>query len=83
MAPTVTNLYEAKTNLSRLVDRAAAQEEIIIATNGVPRARLLPLATASLPREPGGWEGLVFIADDFDAPLPRYLIAGFRDVLWT
>lgn len=79
MPPVVTNLYEAKTNLSRLVDRAAAGEEIIIAKNGVPRARLLPLATVSRPREPGGWEGQVFVSDDFDAPLPPDVTSGFMD----
>jgi prevent-host-death family protein len=75
--PTVFNLYDAMTNLSQLVDRAAAGEEIIIAKNGVPLARLVPLDTQSLPRTPGGWEGRVQIADDFDAPLPAELLAAF------
>ncbi len=77
MARVMTNLYEAKTNLSQLVDRAAAGEEIIIAKNGVPRARLVPLPEQVLPRRPGGWEGRIFIADDFDAPLPDEVLAGF------
>ena len=77
MAPIVSNLYEAKTNLSQLVDRAAAGEEIIIAKNGVPLARLVPLEVGSLPRTPGGWENGVRIADDFDAPLPPDLLAAF------
>ena len=76
MPPVVSNLYEAKTNLSKLVDRAAAGEEIIIAKNGVPLARLVPLEQPS-PRQPGGWEGRVTIADDFDAPLPDEILAGF------
>lgn len=75
--PTVSNLYDAKTNLSQLVDRAAAGEEIIIAKNGVPLARLVPLEAQSMPRTPGGWEGRVQIADDFDAPLPAELLAAF------
>lgn len=77
MPPIVSNLYEAKTNLSQLVDRAAAGEEIIIAKNGVPLARLVALETRAVERTPGGWEGRVQIADDFDAPLPSDLLAAF------
>lgn len=77
MPPAVSNLYDAKTNLSRLVDRAAAGEEIIIAKNGVPLARLVPLEARAAPRTPGGWEGAVRIAEDFDAPLPPELLAAF------
>lgn len=77
MPPVVTNLYEAKTNLSQLVDRAAAGEEIVIAKNGVPQARLMPLPRHATPRKPGGWEGRVQISDDFDDPLPADILAGF------
>lgn len=77
MPPVVSNLYEAKTNLSQLVDRAAAGEEIIIAKNGVPLARLVPMETGPIRRTPGGWEGKVTIADDFDEPLPAELLAAF------
>ena len=49
----------------------------LIAKNGVPLARLVPLAEQTTPREPGGWEGRVTIADDFDAPLPSDVLAGF------
>ncbi|HUH04991.1 MAG TPA: type II toxin-antitoxin system prevent-host-death family antitoxin, partial [Kofleriaceae bacterium] len=61
MPPVVSNLYDAKTNLSQLVDRAAAGEEIIIAKNGVPLARLVPLREQTTPRRPGGWEGRVIV----------------------
>ena len=73
----ISNVYEAKTNLSQLVDRAAAGEEIIIANNGVPLARLMPLEPRPARRVPGGWEHGVKIADDFDAPLPPDLLAAF------
>ena len=76
MAVTV-NLYEAKTHLSELVDRAAAGEEIVIAKAGSPMARLVPLAGAERGRIPGGWEGLIWIAEDFDAPLPAEVLHGF------
>jgi prevent-host-death family protein len=75
----VSNLYEAKTNLSQLVDRAAAGEEIIIAKNGVPLARLMPLEPRPDRRVPGGWEHGAKISDDFDAPLPPELIAAFGE----
>ena len=69
------NLYEAKTSLSKLVERAAAGEEIIIAKAGKPKARLVPLADCGL-RKPGGWEGKVWVADDFDEPLPPEILEG-------
>ena len=74
----VFNLYEAKTSLSRLVDRAAAGEEIVIAKNGVPLARLVALAGKKKRRRPGGWEGRVVVSDDFDEPLPAGIQAAFE-----
>jgi len=71
------NLYEAKTRLSEPVDRAAAGEEIVIAKAGSPKARLVPLSMTGKPRKPGGWEGQVWIADDFDAPLPPHVLKHF------
>jgi prevent-host-death family protein len=79
--PVVSNLYDAKTNLSQLVDRAAAGEEIIIAKNGVPLARLVPLRAEDSPRRPGGWEGQVYVSEDFDAPLPADVLAGLTATL--
>lgn len=67
MPPFVT-LYEAKTHLSGLVDRAAAGEEIVIAKNGVPRARLVPLAPRGEARKPANAMRIRRIAADFDAP---------------
>ena len=73
----MVNLYEAKTHLSVLVDRAADGEEIVIAKAGKPRARLMPISTAQKRRRPGGGKGKVWVADDFDAPLPPDLLAAF------
>ena len=79
MAKTV-NLYDAKTQLSQLVEDAANGEEIIIAKAGKPRARLVPLASRRPLRNPGGWTGQVWIADDFDDELsPEDLSAWYRD----
>lgn len=73
----IVNIYEAKTNLSKLVERAAAGEEIIIAKAGTPRARLIGLPATSKPRQPGGWESGIWIADDFDDPLPADTLSAF------
>jgi prevent-host-death family protein len=72
------NLYEAKTHLSQLVDRAAQGEEIIIAKAGKPRARLVPFREATAPREPGNLLGITFIAEDFDEPLPPDIQSAFE-----
>lgn len=73
----VYNLYEAKTHLSQLVDRVAKGEEILIAKAGKPLARLVPPKAAPVRRQPGGWEGKVQIADNFDDPLPPDLQTAF------
>lgn len=65
------NLYEAKSTLSSLVDRAAAGEEILIAKNGRPLAKLVPLPHATAPRRPAGALRVMYIAPDFDAPDPE------------
>jgi prevent-host-death family protein len=72
----VVNVHEAKTHLSRLLERVAAGEEIVIAKAGRPVARLVPYQEELEPRKPGGWEGRVWIADDFDE-LPPDLLAAF------
>ena len=73
----IVKLYEAKTNLSDIVERAAAGEEFIIAKGDVPKARLVPLASKRGKRAPGGWEGRVWTSDDFDAPLPAEIAGAF------
>lgn len=71
------NLYEAKTQLSQLVDRAAAGEEIIIAKAGRPLARLVPLGARLQPRPLGLLRGQVRMGEDFDDPLPETMRLGF------
>jgi prevent-host-death family protein len=65
------SLYDAKTHLSSLVDRAAAGEEIVITKNGVPLAKLVGAPAATEPRRPAHALGVTWIADDFDAPDPE------------
>ncbi len=77
MATTV-NIHEAKTHLSRLLARAAAGEEIIIAKAGKPIARLEPVATAPSGRTPGSARDRIWVAPDFDAPLPEDIIQAFE-----
>jgi len=72
------SLYQAKTQLSRLVDRAAAGEEIVIAKSGRPRARLVPLEDTRGLRVPGRGKGGWRLGKDFDAPLPDEVIRGFE-----
>jgi prevent-host-death family protein len=77
---TTINIHAAKTQLSRLVDQAAAGEEIIIAKAGKPIARLTSLgAKAELPKRRAGLlAGKLVIPDDFDAPLPDDLLDAFE-----
>ena len=60
------NIHEAKTQLSRLVDRAAAGEEIVISRSGKPVARLMPLAPPARDRTLGLLSGKVVIGPEFD-----------------
>jgi prevent-host-death family protein len=72
------NVHEAKTHLSRLLRRVAAGEEIIISRAGKPVARLVPATAPAQPRELGRHHGEIWIADDFDAPLPADVLAALE-----
>jgi prevent-host-death family protein len=72
------NIHAAKTQLSRLVEDAAAGEEIIIAKAGRPVARLCPLTAAKPKRVLGRLNGKLHIPDDFDAPLPDEVLDAFE-----
>ena len=61
------NMHEAKTNLSRLVDRAAAGEEVVIARAGTPVARLVSVEAAKPRRQPGFWRGKLILDEDWDS----------------
>jgi prevent-host-death family protein len=74
---TIVNIHEAKTHFSRLVQRAAASEEIVIAKAGRPVAKLVAHSEEQTLRSPGGWKGKVAIREDFDE-LPEELVAAFR-----
>lgn len=69
-------VHEAKTHLSRLLDRVAAGEEVEITKRGRVVARLVDPARGSLNL--GFDRGRIWIADDFDAPLPEDLQSAFE-----
>lgn len=73
----VVNIQEAKTHLSRLIERAAAGEEIVIARAGKPIVRLIAYQEKSPKRIPGIWKGRVKMSLDFDE-LPESIAAAFR-----
>lgn len=73
------NLYEAKSHLSELVDRAAAGEEIVIAKAGKPMARLIPIAKRSGRRSKtfgNNLMGVTYVAPDFYEDIPLDFILG-------
>ena len=72
------SLYEAKTHLSSLVDRANAGDEIVIMKSGRPRARLVPMEVARVVRTPGRGKGAWRVSADFDTPLHDDLLNAFE-----
>ncbi len=61
----VVNMHQAKSSLSRLVERALAGEDVVIARNGEALVRLVPIAKRQEPRIPGRSKGNIWIAPDF------------------
>lgn len=73
----VVNVYEAKTNLSKLLDRVERGEEVVLGRNGRPIARLLAYEPRRAPRVPGQLAGKIEMAPDF-ADTPEWLIEAFE-----
>lgn len=71
------NVHEAKTHFSRILARVQAGEEVIIARAGEPIARIVPIQVAR-PREPDTEAGRLWVAEDFDGPLPPDLLETFE-----
>jgi prevent-host-death family protein len=72
------SLYDAKTHLSALVERAASGDEIVITKSGRPRARLVPLEDSRERRVSGRGKGAWRVSADFDAPLPEVILKAFE-----
>ena len=62
----IVNMHQAKSSLSRLVERALAGEEVVIARNGVPLVQLVPVVKKREPRIPGRYKGKIHIGPDFE-----------------
>lgn len=73
----IFNIYQAKSQLSKLIESALAGEEIIIAKAGKPLVKLIPDRENKQPRVPGGWEDRVIMSEDFDDELPNSILKGF------
>ncbi len=72
------NIHEAKTQLSRLIERVRKGEEIVIAKGGKPVARLVGMTQTAKPRIPGLLKGRIRVGKDFDAPLPDEVLQLFE-----
>ena len=77
MSTATVNIHEAKTHLSRLLARVSLGEEITIAKAGKPIARLVPIQQKLKERVPGTDKGKIWMAPDFDAPLPDEILDEF------
>ncbi len=76
--PVIVNVHEAKTHLSRLLERVSRGEEIVIAKAGRPVARLVSVEERPARRTPGSASGLVVVGEDFDDPLPEEVLRSFE-----
>ena len=72
----LTNIYEAKTHFSQLIDKVCNGEEIIIGKAGKPVAKLVPFKPTKQARKPGCWKGKVKISKDFNT-LPKEIFDSF------
>ena len=72
------NIYDAKTRLSQLVDKAASGEDVVVSRNGKPLVRITRLEQPKRRIRFGVLKGRIEIASDFDKPLPRKVIAAFE-----
>lgn len=74
----IVNVHEAKTHLSRLLERVRLGEEIVIGKAGRPVARLVPVEQAPARRNPGSARGRFRMARNFDAALPKTVLDAFE-----
>ncbi len=72
------NIHEAKSTLSRLIERVNQGEEIVISKAGKPVARLVPYSQPNAKRKLGLMKGKIQLGKDFDAPLPTHVIEDFE-----
>jgi prevent-host-death family protein len=75
---TVVNIYDAKTRLSKLIEEAAAGNDVVIARGGKPVARLTRLVPSKRKPRFGVLKGKIKLSADFDAPLPSEVLRQFE-----
>jgi prevent-host-death family protein len=73
----LVDIYDAKRQLARLVDKAAGGEDVVLTRSGKPVARITRLESAKRELRFGLLKGKVTIASDFDAPMPDSVLGGF------
>ena len=78
MPHTTVNIHEAKTHLSRLIERAGQGEEIIIAKAGTPKVRLAPILDEAVVRRPGRFAGSLKVTEAFFEPLAEEELAAWE-----
>jgi len=74
----VITIHHAKTNLSRLIKKASAGEEVIIARGDKPVARLIPFGQVKGKRHPGSLKGKLHVGQEFFSPLPAEELAAWE-----
>ena len=72
----IVNIHQAKTHLSRLLERVVGGEEIVIAKNGRPIVKVVPIGDQ--PRKPGRLKGHIEVSSNLEDPLPEEVIAAFQ-----
>lgn len=78
MKSSIVTIHEAKTNLSRLLRKAANGEEVIISRGSKPVARLVAIGEVKGRRTPGSLKGKLIVGSDFFQPLPPDELAGWE-----
>jgi prevent-host-death family protein len=74
----IVTIHKAKTNLSKLIEKASAGEEVIIARGDKPVARLVPVGESKGKRQPGSLKGKLHVGPEFFEPLPPDELAGWE-----
>ncbi|MEJ7607629.1 MAG: type II toxin-antitoxin system Phd/YefM family antitoxin [Bryobacteraceae bacterium] len=78
MKKSVVTIHQAKTNLSRLLQKAAKGEEVIISRGSKPVARIVPIGEVEGRRRPGSWKGALVVGPDFFETLPVEELVGWE-----
>ncbi len=78
MKGSVVTIHQAKTNLSRLIQKASGGEEVIIARGSKPVARLVPIGEVKGKRQPGSLKGKLLVGREFFDPLPTDELPGWE-----